>query len=163
MAITLRDAIVDDIAFIMACERRPGYAPFVGRWPEETHRANLADKDFRYRLACEGDVPRGFAILHRTALRPQNMFLKRTAMHDAERGHGRAVLTALCDWVFDETDTHRLWLEVVDHNARARHLYESLGFVAEGTVRESYANADGTWRYHVQMSLLKPDWIKRRG
>ena len=39
MTITLRSAELSDIPFIMACERRPEYERFVGRWPEEKHRA----------------------------------------------------------------------------------------------------------------------------
>jgi len=104
----------------------------------------------------------GFAILHETWMRPRNLYLKRIAVHDADKGHGRGVLAALNDWVFANTGTHRFWLEVVETNPRARHVYEKLGFVVEGLVREAYAHDDGTRGSFVQMSLLKQDWTKRR-
>jgi RimJ/RimL family protein N-acetyltransferase len=161
-AVSLRAANLDDIPFIMACEQRPGYEPFVGRWPGEKHRAAMADAEFRYFIGCEDATPLGFAILHQHWLHPQNLYLKRIAMHDADRGHGRAFLSALHDWIFANTDTHRFWLEVAHNNARGQHLYESLGFVVEGHIRDAWSAPDGTRNSGIQMSLLKPDWLGRR-
>ena len=159
MGITLRPATLSDIVFIVACERRPDYEHFVGRWPEEKHQAVMADKDFRYLVAYDGDVPLGFVILHSTWLRPQNLYLKRIAVHDADKGHGKRVLAAVTDWVFAETDTERFWLEVVEANPRARHVYRALGWVEEGIVRDAYFDdATGARGSFVQMSILKPEW-----
>ena len=157
MTITLRLADASDIAFIMACERRPEYEHFVGRWAEEKHRAVMADKEFRYLVASDASGALGFAILHETWLRPQNLYLKRVAVHDAGKGHGKRLLAALTDWVFAETGTHRFWLEVIEANPRARHVYHSLGWAEEGIVREGFEDkgARGTF---VQMSILKSEW-----
>lgn len=161
-AIVLRVANSDDIPFITACERRPGYNAFIGGWPEEKHRIAMADASFRYFLGCEDAEPRGFAILHQHWLHPQNLYLKRIAMHDTDRGYGRAFMTVLHDWIFANTDTYRFWLEVIETNARGRHLYESLGFVTEGVIRDGWPAPDGGRISCLQMSLLKPDWLKRR-
>jgi catechol 2,3-dioxygenase-like lactoylglutathione lyase family enzyme len=162
MTISLRPALESDIAFIMACERRPGYEPFVGRWPEEKHRAVMADRDFRYLVARDASDDAGFAILHSTWLRPQNLYLKRIAVHEAEKGTGKRILAALHEWVFTTTDTERFWLEVVEHNHRARHVYRVMGWVEEGIVRDAYFDdARGARGSFVQMSILKSDW--RRG
>jgi RimJ/RimL family protein N-acetyltransferase len=159
MTVTLRSAEDRDIAFMMACERRPGYETYVGRWPEDKHRRVMADADFRYLVAHDEGGDRGFVILHQTWLRPQNLYLKRIAVHDAEKGHGRAVLAALHDWVFTHTDTERFWLEVVEHNTRARHLYRALGWAEEGMVRDAYFDdATGARGSFVQMSILKREW-----
>jgi RimJ/RimL family protein N-acetyltransferase len=157
--ITLRPADSSDIAFIMACERRPGYEHFVGRWPEEKHRTVMADKEFRYLVAEEDGAPLGFVILHSTWLRPQNLYLKRIAVHDADKGYGKRVLCAVTDWVFAETDTERFWLEVVEGNPRARHVYRALGWTEEGIVREAYfEDRAGERGSFVQMSILKREW-----
>ncbi len=158
MSILLRPAEAFDIDFIMVCERRPGYEALVGRWPREKHRAVMADGDFRYLIGLEAAAPLGFAILHNTWLRPQNLYLKRLALHDADKGMGRKFLAALNDFVFGSTDTHRFWLEVVEGNSRARHVYGMLGFVVEGLVREGYGNADGTRGNFIQMSILRSEW-----
>jgi diamine N-acetyltransferase len=151
----LRPAAAADIAFIMACERRPGYDRFVGRWPREKHAARMADPEFRYLLA----PGIGFAILHETWMRPQNLYLKRIAVHDAGQGHGKRLLAALTDWVFANTDTHRFWLEVIEDNPRARHVYRSLGWTEEGLVREGFFDdAKGVRGSFVQMSVLRHEW-----
>ena len=51
----MRRATERDIPFVMACERRPGYGPFVGRWTEETHRARMADPELSYLVADGAD------------------------------------------------------------------------------------------------------------
>ncbi len=162
MSMNLRDAILADIPFIMACERRPGYQEFVGRWEEPRHREAMADKAYRYFLAEDEVGPRGYFMLLHLELWATSLYLKRAAMHDTDKGHGRASLSALNDWVFANTGTHRFWLDVAVENARARHLYESLGFVVEGTIREAYLSPDGRRSSSIQMSLLRPDWLGRR-
>jgi diamine N-acetyltransferase len=161
-SIALRTATPDDIPFIRACELRPGHDQFVGSWSEDMHRASMADPAFYYFLGWEGDEPRGFAILHQSPLHLQNLYLKRIAMFETDRGHGRAFLTVLHDWIFANTDTHRFWLEVAHNNPRGKHLYESLGFVVEGIVREGWPDRQGGRASALQMSLIKPDWLRRR-
>ena len=58
---------------------------------------------------------------------------------------------------FDELSAHRLWLDVFEHNARARHLYESLGFVQEGVLREAFYR-DGKHYSLILMSLLDREY-----
>ena len=161
MTILLRRAEASDIPFIMACERRPGYDRFVGRWPEEKHARWMADPEFTYLIGTDANGDVGFAILHDSWLRPRNLYLKRIAVHDAEKGNGKLLLAALHDWVFANTDTHRFWLEVVEHNVRARHVYTSMGWTDEGFVREAYHDdRTGERGSFVQMSILKQEWVK---
>ena len=162
MSIALRPAEPSDIAFIMECERQPGYEHFVGRWPEEKHARWMADPEFTYLIGRDTDGDLGFVILHETWLRPENLYLKRIAVHDTENGNGKWLLTALHDWVFANTNTHRFWLEVVEHNLRARHVYKSMGWTEEGRVREAYFDdRTGKRGLFVQMSILKPEWLGR--
>src|SRR3569832_1852910 len=98
----------------------------------------MADQDFRYLIARDEAGDTGFVILHATWLRPQNLYLKRIAVHDAEAGNGKKILAALHDWVFTETDTARFWLEVVEHNHHAQHVYRTMGWREEGIVHEGY-------------------------
>lgn len=52
---------------------------------------------------------------------------------------------------------HRVELEVYDFNPRARHVYEKVGFVHEGTRREALRFEDGWVDCHV-MGLLATQW-----
>ena len=58
---------------------------------------------------------------------------------------------------FRELGAHRLFLDVFEDNARARHLYESLGFQYEGVMREA-AQRDGHWCNLRLMSVLESEY-----
>ena len=154
-----------DIPFIMACERRPGYERQVGRWPEDRHAATMADPEFIYLVGSANGEPRGFAILRDRFPGFANLYLKRIAVHDAERDFGWPFLAAVTDWVFANTDARRFWLEVMESNTRAAHVYTSLGWKEERRVRETFMEPDGSHSpcIQVHMSLLKPDWQARSG
>lgn len=52
---------------------------------------------------------------------------------------------------------HRVELDVYDFNTRARHVYEKLGFVVEGTKRQAL-RFDDRWVDCWVMGLLAQDW-----
>lgn len=72
------------------------------------------------------------------------------------RGLGTEAMTLLCDHAFDTVGLHRVSLEVYDFNPRAQHVYEKVGFVAEGTLRDSLY-WDGEWISTIVMSMLATD------
>jgi diamine N-acetyltransferase len=160
-SITLARATPRDIAFIMECERRPGYERLVGRWPEEQHASAMAEADFIYLIGSADGEPGGFVILRDRFLGFPNLYLKRIAVHEADAGFGRALLATVADWVFSNTEIHRFWLEVIESNARAAHVYRALGWCEEGRVREAFVEPDGTRGSYIQMSLLRPEWQAR--
>lgn len=76
------------------------------------------------------------------------------------RGIGTRTLRAVLSHAFDTVGLHRVGLEVYDHNPRARRLYERIGFVHEGTLRDAL-RLDGRWVDAHLMALLRPDWAAR--
>jgi RimJ/RimL family protein N-acetyltransferase len=62
--------------------------------------------------------------------------------------------------VFEQFHAHRLWLDVRDFNTRARALYESEGFVVEGTLRECQ-KWQGYYSSLVVLSILEEEWRVR--
>ena len=62
---------------------------------------------------------------------------------------------------FDDLGAHRLWLDVKLRNERAKALYDSEGFVVEGTLRESVKVAGGFESLTV-MSMLRHEFAGRR-
>jgi len=156
---SLRRATEADLGFIMDCERRPGYEPFVGSWEAPQHRATMEDPDWCYLIGSRDGVDGGFVILSGMNHRNRCLLLKRIASRDAGQGFGKAFLAEVTDWVFAETNTHRFWLEVVEDNPRARHVYTSLGWKEEGVEREAFDRRDGPGRGNfVLMAMLKPEW-----
>ncbi len=158
----LRDATPDDLDFIVAQEERPEFAAFIFNWGHERHAANLADPDKRYLIAEEtSGGPLGYVILAGLAGENGAVELTRVVAAEPGRGCGRAIMGATIDLVFDDIGAHRLWLDVFPENARARHLYRSLGFVEEGVLRDAI-RFNGAHRSLVIMSMLAPEHRQRR-
>ncbi len=167
----LRPATLDDLAAIVALERMAEPARFVGQWSEERHRATMASADARYYVSvavsleanqADRGALRAYAILRGLAESSGSIELKRLVVHPPGQGLGRKILEELLGIVFEELGAHRLFLDVFADNARALHLYGSLGFVDEGTLREA-ALRDGQYCSLQLMSLLDREYAARKG
>jgi RimJ/RimL family protein N-acetyltransferase len=84
------------------------------------------------------------------------------------RGYGREAILEVLRFAFDgATDAdgtthagprlHRVGLDVLSINPRARALYASLGFREEGRLRESHRDGDG-WADVIVMSILEDEF-----
>lgn len=155
LAITRADASA--IPFIMATERTEGFEAFVGRWDEARHRAALADGRHAYFIARAQDAPAGFAILRDWGSAERVTLIKRIAVSNPGQGIGRALLDAVVDIAFRETDVWRVWLGVFPDNVRAQKSYAAVGFQPEGVARGS-AFFGGVHRDELMMALLRPEW-----
>jgi diamine N-acetyltransferase len=154
----LRHALADDIPAIVALERTGPARTFVGQWTEERHRATFAGGDALY-LVSEAAPGRlgAFVILRGISEASRAIELKRIVVATPEQGLGRRILNEVLRMAFEDLRAHRLFLDVYEDNARARHLYESLGFVYEGTMRDA-AQRDGIWCDLRLMSMLETEY-----
>lgn len=84
------------------------------------------------------------------------------------RGYGREAILEVLRFAFDGADDadgtahagprlHRVALDVLSINPRARALYASLGFREEGRLREAHPDGDG-WADVVVMSILEDEF-----
>jgi len=154
----LRLAAPDDIPAILAIERTPMAREFVGQWSEERHHAALVGGDARYYISeTEWGEVQAYAILRGIQETSRAIELKRIVVAVPERGLGRRIIEELMRIAFRELGAHRLFLDVYEDNARARHIYESLGFQYEGVMREA-AHRDGHWCNLRLMSILESEY-----
>ncbi len=154
----LRLATLDDIPAILALERTPIAREFVGQWNEDRHRATLAGGDARYFVSeTEWNEVQAYAILRGINENSRAIELKRIVVAVPERGLGRLMLKELMRIAFRELGAHSLFLDVYEDNARARHLYESLGFQYEGLMREA-ARREDRWCNLCLMSILESEY-----
>ena len=159
--IAIARAAEADIPFILETERLPGYEAFIGRSDEAVHRARMENPRCAHFIARHGERPVGFAILRDWGSADGVTSLMRIAMTEPGQGNGRAFLRRLIDLVFTETTCHRFWLGQFPDNARARHVYQSLGFVAEGVARGSVF-LFGRHHDELILSILRPEWAVAR-
>jgi diamine N-acetyltransferase len=156
----LRLAVPSDIPAIIEIERSPMAREFVGQWSEERHRKTIAGGDARYFVSeTEWGEVQAYAILRGVEETSRAIELKRIVVAVPERGLGRLILKELMRIAFRELGAHRFCLDVYDDNARARHLYESLGFQYEGLLREA-AQRDGHWCNLRLMSILESEYAR---
>ena len=74
-----------------------------------------------------------------------------------DRGYGTDALRAFLAFLFDDVGLHRVWLATYDYNERARHVYEKIGFVQEGVMRQSDW-VDGRWVDSVIYGILEDEF-----
>jgi L-amino acid N-acyltransferase YncA len=157
----LRPAVPDDLPQIVALERLPESRRYVGQWAEDHHARALAGGNARYYVHedDQGQI-HAYVILLGFEEGPLSIEFKRFVVAEPGRGLGRRVLPEILRLVFDELGAHRFYLDVVEDNVRARHLYKSFGFTEEGVLREA-VQRDGRWLSLVVMSLLDHEYRDR--
>jgi RimJ/RimL family protein N-acetyltransferase len=79
-----------------------------------------------------------------------------------DRGLGTESVRMIVGYGFEQLRMHRIALEVYSHNPRARRVYERVGFVAEGVLRDALRWGD-EWIDATVMSILAPEWERHHG
>lgn len=160
--IQIRNADRDDIEFILQLESDPKNSLYIGQWDYEQHVLALENQNIKY-FIIENDLSQkcGYVIL--TDLRNNNnsIHIKRIAIDSSKsnKGYGKGAFKLILGWIFENTQAHRVWLDVKDFNARAIHIYQSNGFVIEGTLRDhEFNNLKKEYEsYHI-MSILRKEY-----
>lgn len=159
MKINLRRANESDLDFVLAAEHHPENSAFVTQWTREQHAKEL-DSDDAELLIIERESEKssaGYVILAGLTDVNQNVELRRIVVTQKNRGYGQEALTLIKRLVFLERGAHRLWLDVKEHNARARYLYERNGFLVEGVLRECIKEEERLESL-VVMSILRREY-----
>ena len=76
------------------------------------------------------------------------------------KGLGQFMLTELLEYGFEEIGLNRIGLGVFDFNKSTIKCYENMGFVLEGTLRQSTKVDGAYWNCHF-MSILQEEWSAR--
>lgn len=154
--IVLRLTLPADLDFVLAAERHPDNALYVGQWSQARHEMAIASEDEAHFIVSRQGRQIGYVILAGLINPHSAISLRRIVVVDKGHGHGREILRWVKAFTFETLGYHRLWLDVIETNDRARRLYESEGFVTEGRLRESWRTGD---RYESMliMSILKSE------
>jgi len=152
--VILRATAEADLRFVLEAE---GATDFVRHWTAEEHRTVMRDSQCgHWTIEAQGRRV-GYLVLRGLGAGDRCVELKRINVVERGRGLGRETLRLLKKIVFEELRAHRLWLDVMAHNERARHLYLSEGFVPEGTMREALRVGD-RFVDLVLMSILENEY-----
>ncbi|MCC2309856.1 GNAT family N-acetyltransferase [Cellulomonas chengniuliangii] len=73
------------------------------------------------------------------------------------RGYGTEAIQLMLGMAFDGLGLHRVEMDVLSINPRARSLYENLGFRVEGRLRDAYRDGE-RWCDGLVMGLLEDEF-----
>jgi len=156
--LTLRKTEEADLDYVLHAEHSDENRSFLIPWSREQHVQSLVNPDFRH-LIAQTETRVGYAILAGFRSPHRSIELRRLVITEKGRGYGKATVDLIKDLAFKTHGAHRLWLDVKDHNQRARGLYEAAGFVVEGTLRECLKTETG-FESLIVMSILRAEYDK---
>jgi RimJ/RimL family protein N-acetyltransferase len=154
--LNFRPTTLSDVAFVLATESHKDNNNFVTSQTEEEHRQYIADPNV-FHLIIErvaDSAPLGYIILLK---QDKVVEFRRIVVAEKGLGIGALAIRWIKHFAFEECKAHRLWLDVVVQNERARALYKSQGFVEEGILRECAETASG-WNSYLLMSMLEHEY-----
>ena len=155
-----RPAVAADATWIIAAHGAAHARPFMQQ-PEEAHvLASLERGGTNERIVLDAaGEPIG---LWRASLEPDWLAELRTVLVTTPgRGAGTWIMRRALAWAFEERGVHRLMLYVVAANARARALYERHGLRCEGTERDGFRGAGGSFEDLCHYGILDRDYAQR--
>jgi diamine N-acetyltransferase len=159
MEIELRRTTENDLQYVLSAQADKDSQPFVTAWPEEKHREALDDANIEHLIveSKPNNQRIGFVILAGLQSEHRNIEFMRIVITEKGKGYGKSAVHAIKRHAFETLAAHRLWLDVKEHNMRARTLYEKQGFRYEGTLRECLKGPEG-FESLVVMSLLEQEY-----
>lgn len=99
----------------------------------------------------------GFAILAGIENNNKSIEFRRIVINEKGKGFGRMAIKELKKYCFEKLNCHRLWLDVLETNERAKYLYRSEGFKEEGKLRDCIL-VNGEYNSLIIMSILKDEY-----
>ncbi len=159
--IRLRETTPEDVERVIAIERDEENRRYVYNWPKERHLESIQSEDERHFMVEDqknGKVV-GYIILSSMTSPHDVIEFDRITIDIKGKGYGRQCVRLIKKLCFETYGCHRLWLDVFDDNPKARKLYESEGFVFEGTLRECKKYEDGYRSMHI-LSMLSQEYGK---
>ena len=79
-----------------------------------------------------------------------------------DSGYGTEASTLFLDYAFAVLGYHKINLDFFEYNARARAMYEKLGFVVEGCRRENHWSRGRFWD-DILMGVTAEEWWSKHG
>lgn len=155
--IKLVDTIADDIETIIGFEK--ANSRFVCSYIAERHK-ELIESENDLHLSVRR-LNNNKLIGHMLCLGLDNpnkaLEFRRFTIMEKGQGFGREALQLLKNLCFEQLKFHRLWLDVFEDNAIAIKLYESEGFVCEGTLKDTFI-LKGGYRSQKIYAILESEY-----
>lgn len=157
----LRRATAADLNYIMTLQFVPENSKFIVPFDENYHRAIINSDGSQKMDVIVEEKETGQSVGYFMLRKMDSPCIEWTHVIIGRKrlGYGREALKLLMKWSFEFKDFHRVWIDCKDYNKVALHLYESLGFVREGFLRE-YILTDGVYENLVVLGILDSEYFE---
>ena len=114
-----------------------------------------SNKVVYYTITDKNDIPIGFIFLNNISFLHRNCYLGIVVGENLSRGKGAGseAVRLISSYAFNVLNLNKITVEVVDCNAIAIRVYEKLGFINEGCLKQQYF-ANGEFFNVIIMSLF---------
>ena len=123
--ITLRPSVSQELDLFASFEAEDDVCDFITPYSRSEHAACFDDEAMLYLSIVQEDRVVGFFILR---FEGDAVEFRRVVVTTSARGIGRKAIRVMHDFCAMELGVTRVWLDVFEHNERARHVYTSLGY-----------------------------------
>lgn len=156
--IRLLNTVASDIDRIIEFEKNN--KQFVHQYSKGKHMALLTDDDCLHLSIrhIDNDHLIGHMIVFGICNHNKVLEFRRITINEKGLGFGRDAIRLLKQLCFENLRFHRLWFDVYDDNDIAIKLYESEGFVKEGTLRDNIKTDNG-YRSQRIYSMIENEYI----
>ena len=159
----LRRANVADLNYIMMLQFTPENLKFIVPFDKDYH-SDIINSDGAEKMdVIVEEIDTGSAVGY-FMLREMNspcVEFTHVIIGRKRLGYGREALQLLIKWSFEVKEFHRIWIDCKDYNKIALQLYESLGFVREGFLRE-YLLTDGVYENLIVLGMIDREYFFRQ-
>ena len=158
----LRAATLDDLDYIMTLQHAPENLKFIVPFSEDYHREIISSNGSEKLNVIIEEIDTRQAVGYFMLREMDSPFIEFTHVIIGRKGlgYGREALNLLLKWTFEARKYHRGWIDCKEYNPIALHLYESLGFVREGVLREILLT-NGVWENLIVFGMLDREYFNR--
>ena len=146
----------NDIYKIMSMETHNENKPYVTPYSYQRHGQVISSNDEMHASIWDKatDDLLGFVIL--AGLENPNKVLecRRMVINKKGQGFGHETIQLIKKYCFETLEYHKLWLDALEGNQRAIHLYETEGFKKEGILRDHVQKDDQRFSLIVFSMLI---------
>ena len=153
----LRPTQLTDLPFVLAAESHADNAPFVTQCSQSWHERAIASADYAHFVVEREQRAVGYIVLAGITNPHRSLEIRRIVVVEKGQGYGRQALRQIKSFAFEQLGHHRLWLDVLERNYRAKRLYESEDFVVEGVIRDGFKTPTG-YESMILMSMLDSEY-----
>ncbi|SHI91706.1 Protein N-acetyltransferase, RimJ/RimL family [Geosporobacter subterraneus DSM 17957] len=161
--IFLTETAFEDLDTVLSIENSQDAEKFVYSWPRARHQEAITNPDEAHLLLkeCGSEKIIGYVLLSGLTNEDRSIEFRRIALSITGQGYGKMALALILKLCFENYGCHRLWLDVFEDNHRALRLYQKMGFIQEGTLRECKKSNTG-YRSMIIMSMLEQEYYRHR-